>query len=169
MTLKQTLILITLVGLSTVLLTGCIQTTHEIKPIHITMDVNLKVDKHLDDFFAKPVEPLLTLEEQERSEREKTRIRFSERRPAIDHWKTKGIVGEAPSGYLAFVEESADETVQALVKAENADRKLVYTAIAEKESTTPELVGRLRAERIADRAQPGDYLMNAQGEWVQVK
>lgn len=31
---------------------GCIRTTHEIKPIHITMDINLKVDRALDDFFG---------------------------------------------------------------------------------------------------------------------
>lgn len=46
--------------LSTLLLTsawivteGClsIKTEHEIKPIHITMDVNLKVQKELDDFL----------------------------------------------------------------------------------------------------------------------
>ncbi|TLD42703.1 MAG: hypothetical protein JETT_0938 [Candidatus Jettenia ecosi] len=40
-------------------LQGCIQTKHEIdvapveiKPIHITIDVNVKVDKALDDFFG---------------------------------------------------------------------------------------------------------------------
>lgn len=26
--------------------------THDIKPIHITLDVNLKVDRELDDFFG---------------------------------------------------------------------------------------------------------------------
>ncbi len=33
---------------------GClsVKTQHEIKPIHITMDINLKVDKDLDDFFG---------------------------------------------------------------------------------------------------------------------
>jgi hypothetical protein len=35
---------------------GCIkakvETVHEIKPIHITMDINLKVQKDLDDFFG---------------------------------------------------------------------------------------------------------------------
>ena len=44
------------------LATGCLHTSHEIKPIHITLDVNLKVDKELDDFFgdideAKPPAP----------------------------------------------------------------------------------------------------------------
>lgn len=33
---------------------GClsIKTQHEIKPIHITMDVNLKVQKELEDFLV---------------------------------------------------------------------------------------------------------------------
>jgi len=32
---------------------GClsIKTKHEVKPIHITLDVNLKVQKELDDFL----------------------------------------------------------------------------------------------------------------------
>jgi len=38
-------------------LTGCstqheIKTESEIKPIHITIDVNVKVDKALDDYFG---------------------------------------------------------------------------------------------------------------------
>ena len=34
---------------------GCfsIKTEHEIKPIHITVDVNLKVQKELDNVFAE--------------------------------------------------------------------------------------------------------------------
>lgn len=33
--------------------TGClsVKTEHEVKPIHITLDVNLKVEKELDNFF----------------------------------------------------------------------------------------------------------------------
>jgi hypothetical protein len=35
------------------IVSGCIsvKTEHEIKPIHITMDVNLKVQKELEDFL----------------------------------------------------------------------------------------------------------------------
>ena len=35
------------------LLGGCvsIKTEHEVKPIHITLDVNLKVQKELEDFL----------------------------------------------------------------------------------------------------------------------
>lgn len=49
---KIPLLPITLTALAAMLLTGCIHTTHEIKPIHITLDINLKVDKALDDFFG---------------------------------------------------------------------------------------------------------------------
>ncbi len=45
-----------LLVLLSVMLGGCIsvKTEHEVKPIHITMDVNLnvKVDKALNDFFG---------------------------------------------------------------------------------------------------------------------
>lgn len=39
-------------------LSGCIQTEHKVEthhkidPIHITVDVNLKVERELDDFFG---------------------------------------------------------------------------------------------------------------------
>ena len=53
---KQLLILATAATLFTVW--GC-STSHkvevapvEVKPIHITIDVNVKVDKELDDFFS---------------------------------------------------------------------------------------------------------------------
>ncbi|WP_309384289.1 hypothetical protein [Cerasicoccus frondis] len=40
------------------ILSGCIQTEHKVEthhkidPIHITVDVNLKVERELDDFFG---------------------------------------------------------------------------------------------------------------------
>jgi len=48
-----------LAALAFLLANGCIQTQSkvevapvEVKPIHITIDVNVKVDKALDDFFG---------------------------------------------------------------------------------------------------------------------
>jgi len=40
-------------ALASSVVSGClsIKTEHEIKPIHITMDVNLKVQKELEDFL----------------------------------------------------------------------------------------------------------------------
>jgi hypothetical protein len=33
-------------------LAGCVYTTVDVKPIHITVDVNVRVDQALDDFFG---------------------------------------------------------------------------------------------------------------------
>ena len=51
--------LIIAMGAAVVLFTGACQTRHEVelapvevKPIHITIDVNVKVDRALDDFFG---------------------------------------------------------------------------------------------------------------------
>ena len=36
--------------------TGCthyqVDMTHEVKPIHITLDINLKIDRELDNYFG---------------------------------------------------------------------------------------------------------------------
>jgi hypothetical protein len=42
--------------LAGVLLAGC--ATVKVEPIHITVDINIKVDQALDDFFRKPAEPV---------------------------------------------------------------------------------------------------------------
>jgi hypothetical protein len=50
----KTFKLITLATLAALSGTGCVsvKTEHKIQPIHITMDINLKVDRALDDFFG---------------------------------------------------------------------------------------------------------------------
>ena len=32
--------------------TACIRTESEIKPVHITLDINIRIEKALDDFFG---------------------------------------------------------------------------------------------------------------------
>ena len=53
------LIGLALLALLVILLQGCFHSSHEvevkpveIKPVHITIDVNVKVEKQLDDFFG---------------------------------------------------------------------------------------------------------------------
>ena len=55
----KTIYLAVAVSAMAVLATGCIKLTTEneikpieVKPIHITVDVNVKVDRALDDFFG---------------------------------------------------------------------------------------------------------------------
>ena len=93
------------------------------------------------------------------------KTRMKQRLPVIIELKAKGIVGENNAGYLEFIgakREKAD-----VVAAENEDRKTVYTAIAKQQGTTAELVGKRRALQIAQKANPGEWVQDASGKWIQ--
>ena len=93
--------------------------------------------------------------------------RMISRLPVIKALKDQGIVGENNIGFLEFVgnrKEKAD-----VVAAENKDRKLVYEAIAKKQGTTAELVGKHRAVQIAGKAKAGEWLQDANGKWYKKK
>jgi uncharacterized protein YdbL (DUF1318 family) len=93
------------------------------------------------------------------------KTRMKQRLPVILELKAKGIVGENNAGYLEFIgtkREKAD-----VVAAENKDRKTVYTAIAKQQGTTAELVGKRRALQIAKKADPGEWVQDASGKWIQ--
>ena len=95
------------------------------------------------------------------------KARMKKRLPVIKELKDKGIVGEDNQGYLQFVggkKEKAD-----VIAAENNDRKTVYEAIAKKQGTTAELVGKRRALQIAKKANPGEWIQDASGKWLQKK
>jgi uncharacterized protein YdbL (DUF1318 family) len=95
------------------------------------------------------------------------KTRMKQRLPVILELKAKGIVGENNAGYLEFIgakREKAD-----VVAAENKDRKTVYTAIAKQQGTTAELVGKRRALQIAKKADPGEWVQDASGKWIQKK
>ena len=91
--------------------------------------------------------------------------RMIARLPAIKALKNKGLVGENNMGYLQFVGSKKEK--EDVVNAENKDRKLVYGAIAKQQATTIEVVGKHRAIQIANKAQPGEWLQDANGKWYQ--
>ena len=89
--------------------------------------------------------------------------RMIARLPAIKALKDKGLVGENNKGFLEFIGQPKEK--QDVVTAENQDRQQVYEAIARQQGTTVELVGQHRAIQIAEKAQPGDWLQDANGKW----
>ncbi|UCD82271.1 MAG: YdbL family protein [Desulfobacterales bacterium] len=93
--------------------------------------------------------------------------RMLARLPVIKSLKDKGLVGENNKGYLEFIGKKKEQ--EDVVEAENSDRKQVYEAIAKQQSTTVEVVGKHRAVQIADKAQPGEWLQDANGKWYQKK
>ena len=91
------------------------------------------------------------------------KARMKSRMPTISQLKSAGIVGEGNKGYLGFVTSVKKEA--ALVKAENSDRKKVYSAIANQQGTSVDLVGQRRAKQIASRAKSGEWLQDGSGKW----
>jgi len=66
------LVIICFFPLSCLLSPGCftLKTEHEVKPIQITVDVNLKVQRELDDLFGDLDAASTTLESPEKQEEE---------------------------------------------------------------------------------------------------
>ncbi len=93
--------------------------------------------------------------------------RMKTRLPEITRLKAAGIIGETKDGYLFKLKKAAADNK--IVKAENIDRRLVYTAIARQQGVTPELVGRRRALQIKQLARPGTWLQAQNGKWYKKK
>ena len=92
------------------------------------------------------------------------KARMNKRISQVKALKVKGIVGENNKGFLEFVgasKEGAD-----VVFAENSDRSKVYAAIAKQQGSAAELVGKLRASKIASLAAKGEWIQDASGKWI---
>ncbi len=90
--------------------------------------------------------------------------RMRERQPAVDEMKLAGAVGETNRGFLE-AREDLDDAREALLRAENADRREVYAMIARRTNSSAEEVGQQRAIRIAQQAREGVWLQDARGQW----
>ena len=93
--------------------------------------------------------------------------RMLDRVPQINALKSAGIVGEKADGLLGFVKQSPSD--EALVNAENKDRKAVYAVIAKSQKVSEAVVAQRRALQIAEQAAIGHWLQNASGKWYQKK
>ncbi len=104
---------------------------------------------------------LLPLQAQSMDELQK---HFIQRKGQIDSLLKSGKIGENNQGFLE--EKSALATEEkALVTDENSDRKKVYAIIAEKNGTTPESVGKIRAKKIQEQLSPGSWHQDDSGAW----
>ncbi|MCK9296088.1 MAG: YdbL family protein [Desulfobulbaceae bacterium] len=91
--------------------------------------------------------------------------RMKARLPALAALKSQGVIGEDRQGYLEF--RKADQSQETLIKEENADRRQVYTAIAQQQGVDVVLVGSRRALQIAGQASAGTWLQKPDGTWYQ--
>ena len=84
----------------------------------------------------------------------------------LSELKVKGIVGENNQGYVTVLRK--DEGAEAIVNAENNDRKIIYTTIAKQNGLTDALgtIERVFAQEQRERAKPGEKIQNEDGRWV---
>ena len=132
---------------------GCIQvkTESEIKPIHITMDVNLKVDKDLDKAFADE----------------------NQQKPKGDFKAVKEMVDRQAAGITnrAMLEERAGATDddRILIAEENAKRMKRFRDVAKDNGTTIEAVQKRYAAKMREKIHAGAWYQDDSGKWLQKK
>ena len=130
---------------------GCIQlkTESEIKPIHITMDVNLKVDKELDKTFAA--------EDQQQAKG--------------DYAAVKALLDRKVAGYTntAMLEarEGATDDDKITIVEENAKRLKRFREVAQKSGTSIEAVQKRRVVKLREKSAAGTWLQSDDGAWKQ--
>ena len=90
--------------------------------------------------------------------------RMIQRLPAIADLKTKGIIGEDNRGYLGFV--AGSRVMEEVIAAENSDRRAVYEIFAKQQNTSLDVVESVQGARKAEKANPGEFYQNRDGQWV---
>ena len=133
--------------------TGCftVKTESEIKPIHITMDVNLKVDKELDKAFAD-------------ENMKKPQGDFKEIKAMLDR-KVAGITDKA----MLEPRDGATDDDKILIAESNARKLKRFNQIAKDSGVALEAVQRRSARKIAEKipAGSGVWLQAEDGTWSQ--
>ena len=132
---------------------GCftVKTESEIKPIHITMDVNLKVDKELDKAFAD-------------ENMKKPQGDFKEIKALLDR-KVAGVNSKA----LLEARAGATDDDKILIAEANARKLKRFNQIAKDSGVALEAVQKRSAKKIAEKipAGSGVWLQAEDGSWSQ--
>ena len=133
--------------------TGCftVKTESEIKPIHITMDVNLKVDKELDKAFAD-------------ENMAKPKGDFAAIKAMLDR-KVAGITDKA----LLEARAGATDDDRILIAESNARKLKRFNQIAKDSGVALEAVQKRSAKKLAEKipAGSGVWLQSEDGSWRQ--
>ena len=132
---------------------GCftVKTESEIKPIHITMDVNLKVDKELDKAFAD-------------ENMAKPKGDFAEIKSLLDR-KVAGVNAKA----LLEARDGATDDDRILIAESNAKKLKRFNQIAKDSGVSLDAVQKRSARKFAEKipAGSGVWLQSETGTWSQ--
>jgi uncharacterized protein YdbL (DUF1318 family) len=100
----------------------------------------------------------------------KARDSRRQRRPTLREWKTKGCMGENNQGFLvARPGEACGPEVAGLIRAENADRQIIYDAFTKENKIPATDLPRVHsafAKARQERSRPNDWVQLDDGQWV---
>ena len=132
---------------------GCftVKTESEIKPIHITMDINLKVDKELDKAFAD-------------ENMKKPKGNFTEVKALLDR-KVAGVTSKA----MLEARDGATDDDKITIAESNARKLKRFNEIAKSSGVALETVQKRSAKKFAEKipAGSGVWLQSENGSWFQ--
>ena len=148
---NKSLVLTTLTAVLATCACISVKTESEIKPIHITMDVNLKVDRELDRAFADESRPQPTGD-------------FAEVKALLDR-KAAGITNAA----LLEARPGATDDDKILVAESNARRLKRVREIAQSSGVGIEAVQKRYAKKMQARISAGSgvWYQDDDGSWKQ--
>lgn len=135
---------------SALVASGCIsvKTESEIKPIHITMDVNLKVDKELDKAFADE----------------------NQQKPQGNFAVTKALLDRQVAGFTnrAMLEarEGATDDDRIAIAEENARRLRRFNDVAKSSGVKIDAVQKRRAIQLREKIPAGTWYQDDSGAWL---
>ena len=130
---------------------GClnVKTESEIKPIHITMDINLKVDKDLDKAFADESSP-------------SPKGNFKVVKDMLDR-KVAGLTNRS----MLEARDGATDDERIVIADENARRLKRFSEIAKTNSTTIESVQKRHVLKMREMMPSGVWYQDDSGSWRQ--
>ena len=132
---------------------GCftVKTESEIKPIHITMDINLKVDKELDKAFAD-------------ENMKKPKGNFTEVKALLDR-KVAGVTNKA----MLEARDGATDDDKITIAESNARKLKRFNEIAKSSGIALETVQKRSAKKFAEKipAGSGVWRQAEDGSWFQ--
>lgn len=91
--------------------------------------------------------------------------RRRDRRSELMKFEVRGTLGESWSG-LVVVRVPGDSRAQQVMTEENADRMIIYRAIAEKNGSSVEAVQKVYSERLRNGLESGASFQNPDGSWT---
>lgn len=84
----------------------------------------------------------------------------------LNQLKAQGVIGENNKGYVENL--AGDDDTQAVVNAENKDRKVIYITIADQNGLTDSLhtIEKVFAQVKRDKAKTGEKIQLLDGSWT---